>query len=65
MLFQKQPGYCCICGKLDEYEYDRHGPVVCDRRTLGPCWKEFEWRTVLYIMGKPYYPRSIQHETSL
>lgn len=53
-LFSEQIFYCRACGKAmlitvqAPYSYQ-----VCDAK----CWKEFEWRRVLSIMGKKYYPQ--------
>lgn len=54
-LFSKQIFYCRACGAemlisvQAPYRYQ-----VCNDQ----CWKEFEWRETLSILGKEYYPRN-------
>lgn len=52
MFFQKQPGFCGVCGKEGQYEYNSpKGPALCSTA----CYEEASWRYTLYVLGKPYY----------
>lgn len=47
--------YCRICGYLTIPLYPGYKrDAVCSDK----CFKEFEWRTTLYILGKPYRPQN-------
>lgn len=52
MLFSKQEVYCQGCGKKFETTFSMYGGKACGY----PCFKEIEWKKVLSIMGKEYYP---------
>lgn len=51
-LWKAQPGFCSVCGKSGEYKFSYNRAVWCSP----DCMKEHEWRTVLSIRGKDYYP---------
>ena len=59
MIFSKQKWFCTCCGK-EQFTGMCGGTLGC----IGPEWKccsiechrEMEWRRVLSIMGKEYYP---------
>jgi hypothetical protein len=55
-LFTKQPGFCCVCGKAGEYEPEKKRAMVCSYGE-NSCWEELEWRYVLSLRGKDYYPK--------
>jgi hypothetical protein len=54
VTFQKQPGFCCVCGKAGKFAPHMHRGFICEERE---CHEEYHWRYTLYTLGKEYYPR--------
>ncbi len=53
MFYSKQKFFCNICGKEMLVCFSApYAARFCGRA----CYKEFNWRTTLSIMGKEYYP---------
>jgi hypothetical protein len=52
MREKKQKMYCRACGKEISTDFSRWGGEACD----GICFQEVEWRQVLCMTGKEYYP---------
>ncbi len=48
----KQKAFCRTCGKEMLTDFKLYDGAVCDRN----CHEELEWRKVLCMMGKEYYP---------
>lgn len=57
MLYKKQAAFCPICGQKDEYEFSMSRPITCSKG----CYAEYEWRYVLYVMGKEYYSKPVEN----
>ena len=56
MIFSKQHWFCNICGQEQCSPIKSNtylGAMICSSE----CSEEFEWRRVLSIMGKDYYPK--------
>lgn len=52
-MSSKQLVYCSSCGAPMQRSFVACGyTFVCDR----DCWQELEWRRVLSILDKEYYP---------
>lgn len=52
---------CCICGQEMDW-HKRYGRETCC--CSRECFKEFEWRRALSIMGKAYYPQPNRQQPS-
>lgn len=50
--FSKQKVFCQACGKEFETDFLTFKGMVCGLS----CFKELEWRKVLSILRKEYYP---------
>lgn len=51
-MFSYMKVYCSICDFMKRY-----GKIDGDSCCSKECYKEFDWRRVLSIMGKIYYPQ--------
>jgi hypothetical protein len=54
-VFKKQKAFCMICGRefLSDYSIMKNGSL-CSKE----CFKEWQWRYTLYVMGKDYRPQN-------
>lgn len=57
-LYSKQKVFCQACGKEFETTFQSWDGRVCCKE----CFKELEWRKILSILGKQYYPNSNESE---
>jgi len=51
-MFSTMELFCQVCGKKFETDFMAYHARSCSRE----CYREFEWRKTLSIMGKDYYP---------
>lgn len=62
MLYSKQKFFCMACGVELQIEIGKlYGGKTCGRA----CFREFQWRETLSIMGKEYKPDPDPERTSL
>lgn len=59
-MFSRCELLCCICGAKVNWTPRGEGICVCGTE----CYREFDWRRTLAIMGKPYEPRPEEKEKS-
>lgn len=59
MLFSKQKWFCQICGQEQNKVI---GPPWDARVCSQKCWREWEWRKTLSIMGSDYTPDPQKHD---
>ncbi len=53
-IYSKQITYCMACGKEMRTDFTLWKGQVCDKE----CFEEIEWRKILSMLGKEYYPRT-------